>query len=195
MSQIVVWAVVALAATGVVRVGSGLLERASEPLSARYRLPEIVRGAIVVTIGSSFSELSTTVISASLHGAFDLGVAAIVGWALFNILAIPALRGLPSRAPMETNRDVVFKEAQFYMIAVAVLTLAFAFAVTYRPVEGGALAGEMTRPMGRSSRSGSTLSPSSSSIRRASTSPSRSAPRRSAPAGSGYASPPPSRSR
>lgn len=147
MPEIALWVAVALAATGVVWLGSGLLESASERLSAHYRLPEIVRGAIVVAVGSSFPELSTTVISAALHGAFELGVAAIVGSALFNILVIPALCGLLSRAPLGTNRDLVFKEAQFYMIAVAVLTLAFAFAVIYRPVDGPGLTGEMTRGM------------------------------------------------
>lgn len=108
-----------------------------------------MQGAVVVAIGSSFPELSNTVISTLVHGEFELGVAAIVGSALFNIMVIPALSGLASRVPLQANRDLVYKEAKFYMIAVAALTLTFAFAVIYYPVndasKGGAIQGEMTR--------------------------------------------------
>jgi cation:H+ antiporter len=146
MADILFWAVVALAGTGVIWKGSGLLERSSERLSAYYRLPDIVQGAIVVAVGSSFPELSTTVIAALIHGQFELGVAAIVGSALFNILVIPGLAGLSGREQLRANRDLVYKEAQFYMIAVAVLTLTFSFAVIYNPVTGGGtLEGEITR--------------------------------------------------
>ncbi len=147
MPELLLWTAVALAATGIIWKGSGLLESSSERLSAYYRLPDIVQGAVVVAIGSSFPELSTVVISASLHGAFDIGVAAIVGSALFNILVIPGLAGLVGREQLRANRDLVYKESQFYMIAVAVLTLTFSFAVIYYPVEGppGTIQGEMTR--------------------------------------------------
>lgn len=146
MSEILLWTLVALAGTAVVWKGSGLLETASERLSAYYRLPDIVQGAIVVAIGSSFPELSTTVISAAVHGEFELGVAAIVGSALFNILVIPALSGLCGKHQLHANRDLVYKEAQFYMIAVAVLMLTFSFAAIYNPVDGNAsIQGELTR--------------------------------------------------
>ena len=147
MPELLLWTAVAIAATAIIWKGSGLLESSSERLSAYYRLPDIVQGAVVVAIGSSFPELSTVVISATLHGAFDVGVAAIVGSALFNILVIPGLAGLVGREQLNTNRDLVYKESQFYMIAVAVLTLTFAFAAIYHPVDGppGTIQGEVTR--------------------------------------------------
>ncbi|SFR56404.1 cation:H+ antiporter [Marinobacter daqiaonensis] len=140
---------IAVAGTAVVWKGSGLLERSSERLSRYYQLPDIVQGAIVVAIGSSFPELATVVVSTLIHGEFELGVAAIVGSALFNILIIPALCGLAVRNRLATNRDLVYKEAQFYMISVAALLLMFSFAVIYNPVEtnGGELRGELTRGM------------------------------------------------
>ncbi|MDT8448908.1 MAG: sodium:calcium antiporter, partial [Wenzhouxiangellaceae bacterium] len=145
--EIAFWALVAIAGTAIVWFGSGLLETASARLSAYYGLPEIVQGAVVVAIGSSFPELSAAVLSTALHGEFELAVAAIVGSALFNILVIPALSGLVSREQLRANRDLVYKEAQFYMIAVAVLTLTFAFAAIYHPVADGdgIIRGEMTR--------------------------------------------------
>ncbi|WP_375193372.1 sodium:calcium antiporter [Marinobacter sp.] len=145
--ELLIWVAVAAVGTAVVWKGSGLLEAASERLAQYYRLPEIVQGAIVVAIGSSFPELATVVVSTLVHGEFELGVAAIVGSALFNIMVIPALSGLVAREQLATNRDLVYKEAQFYMIAVAALLLTFSFAVIYNPVEstGGQLQGELTR--------------------------------------------------
>ncbi|MFA9462356.1 sodium:calcium antiporter [Thiohalorhabdus sp. Cl-TMA] len=148
-ASIALWSLVALVSTAVVWKGSTWLERSSERLSVYYELPEIVQGAIVVAVGSSFPELSTAVLSALLHGAFELGVSAIVGSALFNILVIPALSGLFGHRFLPANRDLVYKEAQFYMIAVAVLTLTFAFAAIYFPVanDQGVILGEINRSL------------------------------------------------
>lgn len=141
------WALVALAATALIWRGSYLLESASERLSVYYGLPEIVQGAVVVAVGSSFPELATVVVSATLHGEFELGVAAILGSAMFNILVIPGLAALVVRKQLTANRDLVYKEAQFYLISVVVLLLTFAFAALYVPVAGddGAIRGELTR--------------------------------------------------
>ncbi len=137
----------AAVASAIIWKGSELLESASENLSVYYKLPPVVQGAIVVAVGSSFPELSTTVISTLIHGEFELGVAAIVGSAIFNILVIPGLSGLAAKEPMQTDRDIVYKEAQFYIISVAVLLLTFSFAAIYNPVEQGSgpIQGTMTR--------------------------------------------------
>jgi len=144
---LLIWTAVAVIATGILWKGSDWLEKASERLSNYYELPDIVQGALVVAIGSSFPELSTVVISTIMHGEFDLGVAAIVGSAIFNILVIPAAAGLVSTKPLQSNRDLVYKEAQFYIISVAVLIITFAFAAIFRPVSGGdgVILGEMNR--------------------------------------------------
>ena len=147
MSTILIYSVVAIISTAIVWKGSQMLETSSEKLATHYELPDIVAGAIVVAVGSSFPELSTTVLSTLIHGEFDLGVSAIVGSALFNILVIPALSGLYAEDLLESNRDLVYKEAQFYMLAVAVLLLTFSFAAIYNPVESdaGAITGEFDR--------------------------------------------------
>ncbi len=141
------WTFIALIATGILWKGSDWLEHSSEGLSIYYELPDIVQGALVVAIGSSFPELATVVISSLLHGEFELGVAAIVGSAIFNILIIPAVAGLVTKDPLESNRDLVYKEAQFYIISVAVLIITFAFAAIFNPIssEEGIILGEMDR--------------------------------------------------
>ena len=123
---------------------SDLLETSSQKLAAYYKLPEVVQGAIITAIGSSFPELSTTVLSTLIHGEFELGVGAIVGSAIFNILMIPALSGLVSKK-LDADRILIYKDAQFYITSVAVLLLSFSLAVIYYPVEGKELVGEMTR--------------------------------------------------
>ncbi|QCC49306.1 sodium:calcium antiporter [Halobellus limi] len=138
---------VVLLATGLIWIGSGWLETSAERLSAHYGLPAVVQGSIVVAIGSSFPELSSVVVAA-LSGVFDIGVGAVVGSAIFNILVIPALSGLAAADTLETNRTLVYKEAQFYMIAVSALIITFAFAVIYVPVpDAPPLVGRITRPL------------------------------------------------
>ncbi|MGM0591896.1 MAG: sodium:calcium antiporter [Halobacteriota archaeon] len=139
--------VVIIAATGLIWFGSGWLEASAEELSAYYGLPAVVQGSIVVAVGSSFPELAS-VVFAALSGVFNMGVGAIVGSAIFNILVIPAVSALATDEDLEANRTIVYKEAQFYMIAVSVLVVTFALAVIYVPVpDGPALTGEITRPL------------------------------------------------
>ncbi|MCT9097932.1 sodium:calcium antiporter [Haloarchaeobius sp. HME9146] len=136
-----------LVATGFIWLGSGWLEESAEHLSAYYGLPAVVQGSIVVAVGSSFPELAS-VVFASLGGAFNMGVGAIVGSAIFNVLVIPALSGIVTDDELETSRTIVYKEAQFYMLAVSVLVVTFALAVIYAPVPGAPeLTGSITRPL------------------------------------------------
>ena len=138
--------VVILVATGVVWVGSVLLESSAERLSAHYALPPVVQGSVVVAVGSSFPELASVVVTA-LAGVFDMGVGAIVGSAIFNLLVIPGVAGLVTDDDLSASRTLVYKEAQFYMVAVSAVVVTFALAVIYVPVPGTALVGEITRPL------------------------------------------------
>ncbi len=133
--------------TAVVWVGSSALERASARLAKHYGLPRLIQGAILAAVGSSAPEIASTIIATVRYGEFELGVGVIVGSAVFNILVIPALSALLSEGTLDTGRDVVYKEAQFYMLSVAALFLIFALAVIYYPVEGSNLEGMITRPL------------------------------------------------
>ena len=119
-------------ATGVIWKGSEYFARSAERLSKYYGLPIAVHGAVVVAIGSSFPEISSIVISTVFHGEFSLGVGAIVGSAIFNLLVIPALSALFSE-DLEATRNLVLKDAQFYVISVLVLFIVFALGATYVP--------------------------------------------------------------
>ncbi|RAW45781.1 sodium:calcium antiporter [Halorubrum sp. 48-1-W] len=147
---------VVVAASGLIWLGSGWLEEAAEGLSTHYGLPPIVQGTVVVAVGSSFPEFASVVVTA-LAGVFDMGVGAIVGSAIFNVLVVPALSSLATDDDLDSSRAIVYKEAQFYMLAVSVLVITFALAVIYEPVaagaggtggaDGGTLTGSITRPL------------------------------------------------
>jgi cation:H+ antiporter len=132
MTELLVAAGIAVVATAVIWKGSEFLERSAERLSRFYGLPPAVHGAVVIAVGSSFPELSSIVISTLVHGEFSLGVGAIVGSAIFNLLVIPAASALASDR-LEATRDIVHKDAQFYIISVLVLFIVFALGATYVP--------------------------------------------------------------
>ncbi|KAB1187689.1 MULTISPECIES: sodium:calcium antiporter [Haloferax] len=129
--------------------GGDYLVQASDRLGAYYGLPAIVQGAIIAAIGSSFPELSSIIIATLRYGAFDIGIGAVVGSAVYNILVIPAVSALVGEGQrLASNRDLVYKEAQFYLLALAVLVLTFSLAVIYQPSgTAESLEGFVTRPL------------------------------------------------
>ncbi len=145
------WIVGALVGGVVVWRGSDLLETSAEGLSLHNGLPPVVHGAMVVAIGSSFPELSSTVLATLVHGEFELGLSVVVGSAIFNILVIPGLSGVLSEEGVLSDKELVYKDAQFYLISVAVFVLTFSFALIYNPDTTAAgietLTGTMTRPL------------------------------------------------
>jgi len=124
--------VLVVIAVVVIWKGSIHFERTAQRLSKHYGLPIAVHGAVVVAVGSSFPEISSVVISTVVHDEFSLGVGAIVGSAIFNLLVIPALSAIFTDE-LEATRSLVLKDAQFYVISVLVLFIVFALGATYVP--------------------------------------------------------------
>ncbi|WIV66809.1 sodium:calcium antiporter [Natrialbaceae archaeon AArc-T1-2] len=144
-----VLALLGLAAVGTVVVwkGSIWLEDAADRIATGYGVPGVVQGAVIAAVGSSMPELVSVLLATLLHGEFELGIGAVVGSAVFNLLVIPGVVVLLAGS-METSRSLVYKEALFYMLAVAVLLLTFSLAVIYNPVGGdGPIQGTVTRPL------------------------------------------------
>jgi len=135
-------------------VGGTRLEGAADRLAAHYALPPVVQGAVIVAIGSSTPELLTAVLAPLVHGEFGLGVAVIVGSALFNILVVPAAAAFATDGKLGATPNLVYKEAQFYLLAVTVFILTLSLAVIYNPaptefgVGGGVTRGLALVPLG-----------------------------------------------
>jgi len=145
MTEVPLAVVIIVVTTAAIWLGSEWLEEASARLATHYELPPVVQGGIIAAAGSSFPELAS-VVFAALAGSFDLGVGAIVGSAIFNVLVIPALAVLLSEGGVESTRTLVHKETLFYLTAVMVLFLVFALALIYNPTEA-TLSGRLTRPL------------------------------------------------
>ena len=133
--SLVVLANLALAAvaTAIIWKSSEWLETASQAIATHYGIPEIVKGAVITAVASSFPELASVIIAVAGHGEFELGVAGIAGSAIFNILVIPAC-SVFFGGTLQANRELIYKESLFYLIAIAVLLLTFSFATIYYPV-------------------------------------------------------------
>jgi cation:H+ antiporter len=125
--------VIGAASAALVWVGGTRLERAADRLAAYYALPPVVQGAVIVAIGSSMPELLTAILAPLLHDNFELGVSVIVGSAIFNILVIPAAATFATDGTLNATPNLVYKEAQFYLLAVTVFILTLSLAVIYRP--------------------------------------------------------------
>ncbi|WP_255170507.1 sodium:calcium antiporter [Natrononativus amylolyticus] len=149
MLEILSLLALAVAGTAVVWKGSGWLESAANRIAAGYGVPTIVQGAVIAAVGSSMPELVSVLLATLVHGEFELGIGAIVGSAVFNLLVIPGVAVLASGDAGEgapTTRDLVYKEALFYMLAVAALLLTFSLAVIYYPT-GEGFDGTVTRTL------------------------------------------------
>tara|TARA_R110000751_G_scaffold91266_3_gene178963 strand:- start:162742 stop:163761 length:1020 start_codon:yes stop_codon:yes gene_type:complete len=134
-------------ATAVVWKACNYLEDACHELSLYYGLPDSVKGSTVMAISSSFPELVTIILAAGIHRDFELGLATIIGSAVFNILVIPAASVLFRKGTLHAGRDVIFREAQFYLISVLIVILMLSFAVIYHPVPGNPMSGTLTISM------------------------------------------------
>lgn len=136
----------AVISTAIVWKGSSILESTAERLAVRYRLPGVVQGSLLTAVGSSMPELASMVVATLAHGEFDLGVSVVIGSAIFNVLVIPAASGLGVKK-LSVDRNVLYKDAQFYMTSVAVLLSVFSLAVIYMPVAGERLLGTLPRSL------------------------------------------------
>jgi len=88
LTELAIYIGVIAAATGVVWTGSDWLESSSVSLAAHYRLPPVVQGGVIAAVGSSFPELSSTVLATLVGGELEVGVGVIVGSAIFNIAGL-----------------------------------------------------------------------------------------------------------
>ncbi|MFT5572275.1 MAG: cation:H+ antiporter [Cryomorphaceae bacterium] len=134
-------------ATAIVWKACDYLEDACHDLALRYGFPDSVKGSTVMAISSSFPELVTIVLATGIHGDFELGLATIIGSAVFNVLVIPGTSVFFRSGSLEAGRNVIYREAQFYLISVLIVMLTLSFAVIYYPSADKPLNGTLTSYM------------------------------------------------
>ncbi len=119
-------------ATVIIWKACNYLEEACHDLAICYGLPDSVKGSTVMAISSSFPELVTIVLATGIHGDFELGLATIIGSAVFNILVIPGTSVLFRPGSLHAGRNVLYREAQFYLISVLIVMVTLSFSVIYQ---------------------------------------------------------------
>lgn len=131
-------------ATAIIWKACNYLEDACHELALFYGLPDSVKGSTVMAISSSFPELVTVILATGVHGDFELGLATIIGSAVFNILVIPGTSVFFRTGSLQAGRNVIYREAQFYLISVLIVIVTLSFAVIYNPTTVGSLNGTLT---------------------------------------------------
>lgn len=124
-------ALAVVTASGLLWVSCKRLEESSHRLALHYGMPDVVRGSVLTAVSSSMPEFLTAILAILLHADFELGLSAIVGSAIYNVLVIPSATVLLDRKAMTSNRELVYREAQFYLVSVTVLLLVVCLSVIY----------------------------------------------------------------
>ena len=117
--------------TAILWLACGRLEKSAQQLSRYYGIPEVVQGSVLLAISSSMPEFATALLAFPVHNDFELGMSVIVGSAIYNILVIPAFSLFAHKAPLRANSELVYREAQFYLVAVASLMVVLSLSVIY----------------------------------------------------------------
>lgn len=107
------------------------LEESTHRLAQHYGIPDAVKGSVFLAIASSMPEVVTAMLAFPVHGDFELGMSVIIGSAIYNILVIPAFSVYARGRPLKANRHLVYREAQFYLVSVAVVMLVLSLSVIY----------------------------------------------------------------
>jgi cation:H+ antiporter len=131
LTSLLMIALLTVVASAVLYRACSWLEESSQQLGEYYGLPEVVKGSVLTAIASSVPELATAVLAIPIHGDFELGLSVIIGSAIYNILVIPACSVFARGQSLASNRELVFREAQFYLVSVSALLLVVCFAVIF----------------------------------------------------------------
>jgi cation:H+ antiporter len=98
--------------------------QASSDLGDHLHLPRSVKGATFDAISSSLPELLVALYAVLFFNQFEVGIGTIVGSALFNLLIIPGICVLVAPVAFKVSKQVVSREAVFYIISVIALIIA-----------------------------------------------------------------------
>ena len=99
----------------------------SSRLGDYLRLPRSVKGVTFDAISSSLPELLIALFSVLIFHRFEVGVGTIAGSALFNLLIIPGLCVLLAPSAFKVSKEIVHRDAMFYIISVFVLLVALVY--------------------------------------------------------------------
>jgi cation:H+ antiporter len=111
LSSIIIW-----------RAGS-FFSLAAKVVEEHYTIPQSVKAAVIDATASSFPEFAVAVIAVIILGNAEVGIATIVGSALYNVLMIPAAVGIVAVSPVFVSKEVIWRDNLVYISVVIVLLI------------------------------------------------------------------------
>jgi len=120
-------ALIVLATLAIWRAGDFFSE-AAEYIEEKHAIPQSIKAAVIDAIASSFPEFCVAVIAVIMIGKAEVGIATVIGSALYNVLVIPAAAGLVAASPMVISKEVVWRDNLVYMgIVLLLMAMIYAF--------------------------------------------------------------------
>lgn len=117
--------------------GADYFVDSASAIARRFKIPSMIIGLVIVSIGTSLPELSVSV-SSSLNGMNDLSVANVVGSNIFNILMVLGFSSLITELPIEESS---IKFDLPFLNIVSIMLLAMLINLTLGRFNGAILIG------------------------------------------------------
>ncbi len=119
----ILWISLILISTIIIWRAGDFFSLAANYVQEKHDIPQSIKAAVIDAIASSFPEFCVAVIAVLMIGRAEVGIASVVGSALYNVLVIPAAAGLVAASPMVISKEVVWRDNIFYL-AVTILLCA-----------------------------------------------------------------------
>ncbi|MFH1405528.1 MAG: hypothetical protein ABIH21_05595 [Patescibacteria group bacterium] len=107
-------------------LGSKWSESSASKLGARWNVPSVIMGGLVIAIISSFAELMS-VILLTQAGEFAGGIAVVAGSAIANLIWIKLVTRLGAGKDVPTRTPVIVLQAIPYLVVVVLTIVAIGF--------------------------------------------------------------------
>ena len=111
----VLWISLILLSTVIIWRAGDFFSIAANYVQEKHNIPQSIKAAVIDAIASSFPEFCVAIIAVLMIGRAEVGIASVVGSALYNVLVIPAAAGLVAATPMVISREVVWRDNIFYL--------------------------------------------------------------------------------
>lgn len=107
--------------TYLINFASDKLGDALHILGLKLNIPSSVRGATFDAVSSSFPEFSTAMVAVIVYKEFaEIGIPAIAGSGIFNVLLIPMLSIMAYKGKdlLKADKSVVYRDMFFYSLSI-----------------------------------------------------------------------------
>jgi len=115
------WISLIMISTIVIWRAGDFFSPAATYIQNKHDIPQSIKAAVIDAIASSFPEFCVAVIAVIMLGRAEVGIASIVGSALYNVLVIPAAAGLVAASPMVISKEVVWRDNLYYLCVTILL--------------------------------------------------------------------------